>query len=97
MAAVAADGAWKLRAPVAETGRVTVGLVQASIQQEDKWDPALRDVITSRYLSMTREAIAAGASFIIWPESSTPFYFESDIVRGAEIRRLARENNFVLV
>ena len=38
---------------------------------------------------MTREALAAGATFIIWPESSTPFLFEHDLTRGGAIRRLA--------
>ena len=31
---------------------------------------------------MTRQALAQGATFIIWPESSTPFYFEQDLLRG---------------
>jgi apolipoprotein N-acyltransferase len=57
---------------------VRVAVLQGNIAQEDKWNPALRDAITERYLSMTREALAAGATFIIWPESSTPFYFEHD-------------------
>ena len=40
------------------------------------------DAITDRYLTMTRQALGQGATFIIWPESSTPFYFEHDLVRG---------------
>ena len=39
---------------------------------------------------MTRQALGAGATFIIWPESSTPFYFEQDSCAAATIRRLAR-------
>ena len=30
------------------------------------------------YLALTREAVARGARLIIWPESSTPFFFEED-------------------
>jgi apolipoprotein N-acyltransferase len=46
---------------------------------------------------MTRQAIGRGATFVIWPESSTPFYFEHDIVRGGAIRRLVREANATLL
>ena len=76
---------------------VRVAVIQGNIEQEDKWNPALRDVITERYLTMTREALASGARFIIWPESSTPFYFERDLVRGAAIRRLAHEAGATLL
>ena len=34
---------------------------------------------------------------MIWPESSTPFYFEEDLLRGASIRRLAREGQAPLL
>ena len=34
-----ATASWRLRAPIPESGRLTVGLVQAAILQEDKWDP----------------------------------------------------------
>jgi apolipoprotein N-acyltransferase len=76
---------------------VRVAVVQGNIAQEDKWDPALRDAITDRYLDMTRQALARGATFIMWPESSTPFYFEHDLVRGGAIRRLARESGATLL
>jgi len=72
-------------------------VLQGNIAQEDKWNPALADAITERYISMTRQALAQGATFIMWPESSTPFYFERDLVRGAAIRRLAKEGNATLL
>lgn len=76
---------------------VRVAVLQGNIAQEDKWDPALRDAITGKYIRMTREALAAGATFIIWPESSTPFYFEHDLIRGGAIRRLASEAGATLL
>jgi apolipoprotein N-acyltransferase len=74
-----------------------VAVLQGNIAQDDKWNPALRDSITERYLSMTRQALGQGAAFIIWPESSTPFYFERDLLRGAAIRRLAAEGNATIL
>lgn len=76
---------------------VRVAVLQGNIEQNDKWDPAQRDAITERYLAMTRQALAAGARFILWPESSTPFLFEHDLVRGGAIRRLAREGDATLL
>jgi apolipoprotein N-acyltransferase len=76
---------------------VRVAVLQANIAQQDKWNPSLADAITNRYLSMTRQALASGATFIIWPESSTPFYFENDLLRGSAIRRLAVEGKATLL
>jgi apolipoprotein N-acyltransferase len=76
---------------------VRVAVIQGNIEQEDKWNPELRDAITDKYIAMTRQALASGASFIIWPESSTPFYFEHDLIRGGTIRRLAREAGATLL
>ena len=36
---------------------VRVAVLQGNIAQGDKWNPALRDAITDRYLSMTRQAL----------------------------------------
>ena len=33
----------------------------------------------------------------MWPESATPFYFEHDLLRGAAIRRLARDAGVTLL
>lgn len=76
---------------------IRVAVIQGNIAQDDKWNPALRDAITDKYMAMTRTALAGGAKFILWPESSTPFYFEHDLVRGGDIRRLAREANATLL
>jgi apolipoprotein N-acyltransferase len=76
---------------------VRVAVIQGNIAQDDKWDPDLRDAITDKYIGMTREALAAGATLIMWPESSTPFYFEHDLIRGATIRRLARESGATML
>lgn len=92
-------GQWRLsRNDLLEEGTsVRVAVLQGNIAQEDKWNPALRDAITERYISMTRQALNEGATFVIWPESSTPFYFERDLFRGGAIRRLAREANATLL
>jgi apolipoprotein N-acyltransferase len=66
--------------------------VQGNIAQEDKWNPALAGAILSRYLDLSRQALAAGAQTVIWPESSTPFFLEENPPMAAEIRRLAQQS-----
>jgi apolipoprotein N-acyltransferase len=68
-----------------------VGLVQGNIPQDLKWTPGLEDDILGRYLALSREAADRGARAILWPESSTPFYFEES-PKGEAIRLFAREH-----
>ena len=53
--------------------RCGVAVLQGNVEQGQKWDPRLVDEISERYLAMSREALAGGATFILWPESSTPY------------------------
>ena len=67
-----------------------LGFAAAMPEREaEKRLEALAPEILSRYLSMTREAVAAGAELVIWPESSTPFMFEEDELGESAVRDLA--------
>jgi len=68
-----------------------VGLVQGNVLQDQKWDPSYRDAILQRYVDLSRQAIGAGALVVIWPEASTPFYFDAEAALSAPVRRLAAE------
>ena len=70
---------------------IRVGLVQGNVEQAEKWDDARASSIFANYLRMTRQAIAEGAQVVLWPESSTPFYFEEDRPNADQVRRIARE------
>jgi len=76
---------------------VRVAVLQGNIEQDEKWNPANREAIMARYLAMTRQALAQGATFILWPESATPLPFEQDILGGSAIRRLAVESKATLL
>ncbi len=69
---------------------IKVGLIQGNIAQIDKWNPARAGMILDRYLQLSRQAVENGAQFLIWPESSTPFYFDEDPA-GDVIRQMVRE------
>ena len=73
-----------------------VGIVQGNVDQGVKWDPARSDEIFARHLRLTEQVADQGARLVLWPESSTPFYFEY----GAEsqiLRDLARRRNVQLL
>jgi apolipoprotein N-acyltransferase len=94
----AAGGMLRMRANtlLSQGTPIRAAVVQGNILQDQKnlayqGNVAIGDAITRRHLSLTRIAIARGAQFIMWPESSTPFYYELDNRRADAIRRLARE------
>lgn len=70
---------------------IRVGLIQGNVEQGDKWDATQAGTIFQDYLRMTREALSEGAQLVLWPESSTPYPFDEDPDRAAQIRRLAQQ------
>jgi apolipoprotein N-acyltransferase len=75
---------------------ITVGVVQGNIAQDQKWDAAYEDAILAKYLRLSAEAVNQGATFILWPESAVPFYFESD-AKSERIREFARTHHTSLL
>jgi apolipoprotein N-acyltransferase len=79
-----------------------VAVVQGNILQDDKnaaytGNLEVAEQINGRYMDLTRQALGSGATFVMWPESSTPFLFERDVIRGGAIRRMAREAKVTLL
>ena len=66
-----------------------VGIVQGNVAQDEKWQPTLSTDIFERYLQLTREVIGKGATLVLWPESSTPFYFGAPGPETTRLRELA--------
>jgi apolipoprotein N-acyltransferase len=91
---IAIAGAFRVaEGSLTRTGDVLrVGLLQGNIDQSQKSDRAYRDPIIKRYIDLSRQAIGSGARLIIWPEASTPFFFDVDAVLAEPIRRLAVES-----
>ena len=92
-------GAWRVQDGALVRGGqpVTVALVQGNVLQSEKWDKARSEGILNRYLTMTREGAARGASLVVWPESSTPFMFEHDPAGRLAITSLVRELGVALL
>jgi apolipoprotein N-acyltransferase len=91
VAAVAADGFGRLQAPIPESGRLAVGLVQAAIAQDDKWDPDEAWTNFGHHVALTREAAARGARLVVWPESALPWLYDRNPAVAAQLQSLTRE------
>jgi apolipoprotein N-acyltransferase len=89
-------GSWAMSRPLPETGRITVGLVQGGIRQEDKWLPENAWSNVGRHLELTREAARRGARLVVWPESAVPFVYDEEPVLSAQLQDLVRRNRLFL-
>lgn len=87
-----AYGEIRLRHKPAESGRFRAALVQASITQDEKWAPEKELANLERHLALSRAA-HGGVRLIVWPESSVPFYFDSEPIVAEPLRALAREKD----
>ena len=91
IAAVSIWGGMRMSSNALTNGApIKVGLIQGNISQTDKWNPARAGMILDRYVQLSQQAVQNGAQFLIWPESSTPFYFDDDPA-GDVIRRMVSQ------
>ena len=92
-------GLWYLGRPaqVGEgTRSISIGLVQANIDQAQKWDVAYRRATLDRYARLTARA-AEGTALIIWPEAATPFLFEQEPEYRGEVTALVQKHGIPLL
>ncbi|WP_187969531.1 apolipoprotein N-acyltransferase [Aquibium microcysteis] len=74
-AAHAGYGAWTLATPDENTRGLSIRIVQPSVPQGGKWDPAMRDEILARLIDLSRRPTTKGGTpeLIVWPETALPF------------------------
>lgn len=99
VALVTVLGTWRvLGADLVTHGPVLkVGLLQGNVAQDQKWDPQYRQIILGRYLGLSQQVIAAGARLVVWPEASTPFFFEAESAYAAPVRALAQSTRTPMI
>ena len=91
--------------PTLPEGRtVTVGLVQGNIDQNRKWSPEYQMGTLSRYLTLSEWLVnpALGrlpepVDFILWPETSMPFYLETNAPLATRLISFSRDFSVPLV
>lgn len=67
-----AAGHWSLVQPNGPP--VKVAVVQGNVSLADKWEPAQRDSILQRYLSLSAPEL--DRDLIVWPEAALPFFLD---------------------
>jgi apolipoprotein N-acyltransferase len=97
LAVVWMHGEWRLGQVPPEAGRLRVGLVQASIAQDEKWDAAHAWANVDRHLELTRRAAAQGARLVVWPESALPFLFDRSPVVATQLRDVVQQYGLYLL
>jgi apolipoprotein N-acyltransferase len=58
--------------PAAESGSLDIALLQANTPREIKWRHGYEGIVVDDLLARTKDAAAAGAELVIWPETAAP-------------------------
>jgi apolipoprotein N-acyltransferase len=66
------------RLPRGRADSARVGLVQGNIPGAVKWSGKSEDATLGKFLALSREAIARGARFVVWPETATGAYLRQN-------------------
>jgi apolipoprotein N-acyltransferase len=72
-------------------GSVAVAVIQPSIEQTIKWDPARHAQILDIYERLTREAARERPAIVLWPETATTIFLRGDPVLLERLRRLSED------
>ncbi len=87
----------KTAEPSSDAVPLRVGVVQGNINSHDKWSAESVRITCSVYGEMTREAAAAGAELILWPETAFPYVLSRREDLCVFLSSLARECEVTLV
>ncbi len=79
------------------TASFPVAAVQGNVLQEHKWKPEYRKQIFATHMKLSSEGIEQGVRLVVWPESSTPFYFDGGPVEAQHMRNFAKDKNVPLL
>jgi apolipoprotein N-acyltransferase len=74
-----------------------VAVLQGNIDQGVKWSREWFEATLGTYVGLTREAAAAGAELVVWPETAVPAAIEAGEREVNLISDLARETGVALV
>ena len=92
-----AYGHGRLQQPLPMAGGMTVGLIQASIPQDQKWEASLLQSNLERHIALSREAIGRGARLLVWPESAVAYPLDLYPDVRAELARMTHPEAIFLL
>jgi apolipoprotein N-acyltransferase len=92
----AAAGAIRLHlAPASDTG-IWLRLVQPSIAESMKWDPAAAEANFHRLIELSVSPSDHKLAAVIWPEAAATFFLERDEAHRAAIAKVAPAGGYVI-
>lgn len=68
-----------------------IAVIQGSIDQAVKWEPAYQDQTLKIYDRLTRYTYGFHPHLIVWPETSAPFFFQTMDELSKRVIKIARE------
>lgn len=92
-------GTWRVQEQTnldASAHTLSIGVVQANIDQAVKWNEAYRDETLQRYTSLSQEA-GRNTDLLIWPEAATPFLFEQEPAYQSQVLDIAKDTHSSLL
>lgn len=75
--------------PADATANIEIAMVQGNIDQGAKWDKRYMRGTVERYVTLSEQVFNHPVELVIWPETSMPFYLQSNREYLPLIRRLA--------
>ncbi len=91
-------GVLKIGGQKGTTG-VDAAAVQAAIDQNQKWNPAITMFTVDTYIDLTSRAkkLHPALTLAIWPETAMPFYFQEESVAKKRLKDFVRANGLFLL
>ncbi len=72
---------------------IKVAVIQPSIDQSVKWDPAFQSTTMDLYENLTKKAAESKPDLVIWPETATPFFFQTQSELSRRVYELIKQVN----
>lgn len=89
-------GTVQLSQPTTFHEDVKLKIVQANINQEDKWDPDKKTDNFIKYLDMSRSRPEEGITHVIWPETAVIYFLDTEPSRRYLIAEMLNDNAVVM-
>jgi apolipoprotein N-acyltransferase len=102
LAGLTAFGAWRLEAAPGVVAGVRLRIMQPNLAPDQKFIPANREEIVSRYLALSDKATSpernsvADVTHLFWPESAFPFILARDPAMLARIAEMLGERTTLI-
>jgi len=68
-----------------------IAIVQPNIRQDLKWDPTFLGQTMETFGRLSRSCAPQQPDLLVWPESATPFFYQSEEAFQAEIAAIVQE------